>query len=90
MSGQHKYIVAQVEGEPRIFVFPTAIDHDRMWQALECIRFGSDRDWKRSLRQEGSLISAGFVTDDYCHGHSETLGVECRGMADTLLLKGTQ
>mgnify|MGYP001565500443 CR=1 FL=1 len=57
MSGEHKYIVAQVEGEERIFVFPKVIDHDRMWESLEAIRFGSDRNWERKLREEGNVFN---------------------------------
>lgn len=88
MHVEHKYIVAQIEGQERIFLFPKVVDHDRMWECLEAIRFGSDRNWDRKLHEEGSLISAGFVSHGVCHGRSETLRIDSRGTKDTLLLIG--
>lgn len=86
MNGQ-KYIVMQLEGEETIFTFPKSVDHDRMHEALEAIRFGSDRNWGRKYR-EGEAVSAGFVDGGECHGKSETLGLKSRGAVDTKLLKG--
>jgi hypothetical protein len=83
-----KYIVAVVDGAESIFVFPRDVDHDRMKEAIECIRFGSERNWRRKFR-DGEVISAGFVDDEgRCHGRSETLGLESRKDLDTALLRG--
>lgn len=87
-TGQHKYVVMQVEGIQAIFVFPKFVDHDRMVEACAAIRFGSDRNWERKTHAEGDLISAGFVTNGVCHGRSETLDLESRGDLDTALLRG--
>lgn len=83
-----KYIVAVVDGAESIFVFPRDVDHDRMKEAIECIRFGSERNWRRKFR-DGEVISAGFVDDEgRCHGRSETLGLDSRKELDTALLRG--
>lgn len=85
-----KYIVANIEGHEALFVFPRAIDHDRMAEALECIRFGYSHNWERKLHnareKDGVLLSAGFVENGVCHGRSETLGIASRGAKDTALL----
>lgn len=80
-----KYIVTVLEGKEVIFLFPRSVDHDRMKEALEAIRFGTSRDWCRKLR-ESEVISAGFVDRGICHGYSETLDLKSRGDADTALL----
>jgi len=36
--------------------------------------------------QFGTAISAGFITDGQCHGHSESLKLTARPVEDTLLL----
>ncbi|WP_144106850.1 hypothetical protein [Paraburkholderia sp. BCC1886] len=82
-----KYLVAVIEGKETIFVFPRSVDHDRMAEALQAIRFGSERNWRRELHEEGSVISAGFVENATCFGRSETLGLDSRGALDTALLK---
>jgi hypothetical protein len=81
-----KYIVVQLGEKESIFVFPRNIDHDRMFEALEAIRFGSERNWVREIRKNGEAISAGFIDGGRCHGHSETLGLASRGEPDTQLL----
>jgi hypothetical protein len=82
-----KYLVAVVEGKETIFVFPKTVDHDRMAEALQAIRFGSERNWRREIR-EGDVISAGFVDAGFnCHGRSETLDLDSRGEKDTTLLQ---
>lgn len=81
-----KYLVTVLEGEEVIFVFPRSVDHDRMKEAMEAIRFGTSRDWRRKLR-ESEVIAAGFVTNGRCHGKSETLDLESRGEVDTNLLR---
>lgn len=82
-----KYIVAVCEGKESLFVFPREVDHDRMAEAIQAIRFGPERDWKRKFRG-GEVIAAGFVTNGECHGRSETLDLDSRGMLDTVLLTG--
>lgn len=84
----HKYIVMGLGGAESIFVFPSHVDHDHMAEAIGFIRFGRGRDWERKYRMDGEPVSAGFVTDGVCHGHSETLGLKSRGDADTALLNG--
>jgi len=80
-----KYIVMSLAGKEEIFVFPRMVDHDRMAEACERIRFGH-RDWNRLYKQNGECVAAGFIDGGKCHGHSETLGIKSRGEADTKLL----
>lgn len=80
-----KYIVVVLEGEESIFAFPRSVDHDRMFEALQAIRFGPERNWSRKIRCDGEAISAGFVDDGICHGRSETLGLASRSEVDTAL-----
>ena len=80
-----KYIVFELNGKEMIFMFPRQVDHDRMVEAAEAIRFGDHRNWERKLR-DGEIVSAGFVTGGVCHGRSETLDIGSRGKADTDLL----
>jgi hypothetical protein len=82
-----KYIVVQLGEKESIFVFPRDIDHDRMYEALEAIRFGNERNWVREIRRNGEAIAAGFIDNGVCHGRSETLDLDSRGAADTALLK---
>lgn len=82
-----KYIVFELNAKEMIFVFPREVDHDRMAEGCEAIRWGGEHNWRRSLR-DGEPISAGFITNGVCHGRSETLGIESRGDADTALLRG--
>lgn len=82
-----KYIVTSLEDKELIFIFPRDVDHDRMAEAIEAIRFGSSQNWERKLRKDGEMISAGFIDNGKCHGRSETLGINSRDDADTKLLK---
>jgi hypothetical protein len=82
-----KYIVAVVDGKESIFTFPRSVDHDRMAEAINAIRFGSEQNWSRKFRN-GEVIAAGFVDGGSCHGRSETLDLKSRGDVDTLLLRG--
>ena len=84
-----KYIVMQHKGNESIFVFPSIVDHDRMFEALESIRFGESRNWERKYKQ-GEAISAGFITRGKCHGRSETLNLESRPKEDTELFERGQ
>lgn len=82
-----KYIVVMLEGKDQIFIFPKEVDHDRMYEAMEAIRFGTKHDWNRKIRSEGQAVSAGFITAGHCHGRSETLNLDSRPEKDTMLLK---
>jgi hypothetical protein len=86
-----KYIVVNLEGHEAIFVFPKAVNHNRMAEALGAIRFGDGYYWERKLHRarekDGVLISAGFISGGVCLGRSETLGLASRGEADTKLLR---
>lgn len=86
-----KYLVAVIDEKEAMFVFPKTVDHDRMAEALEAIRFGSERNWNRKLFkgvEQGTIIAAGFVSHGMCHGRSETLDLGSRGELDTKLLAG--
>lgn len=85
-----KYLVAVIDDGEAMFTFPKTVDHDRMAEALESIRFGSGRNWDRKLFngvERGSIISAGFISNGTCHGRSETLGLDCRPIIDTALFR---
>lgn len=84
-----KYIVMALADQEEIFVFPRTIDHDRMKEACETIRFGDERNWNRKYRQ-GECVSAGFIDNGVCHGRSETLGLSSRGVVDTKLFAASQ
>lgn len=79
-----KYIVYQDGGTEYLVTFPRSIDHDRMADAMEALRFGSDRNWHR---RQGEVLAAGFVVGGVCQGHSETLDISSRGAVDTALLQ---
>lgn len=80
-----KYVVMRLNDVETIFTFPKSVDHDRMKEALECIRFGDHRNWTRAYR-DGEVVSAGFIDGGQCHGRSETLNLESRPKLDTALL----
>lgn len=84
-----KYIVTMLDDKEVIFTFPNTVSHDRMWEAMECIRFG-DYNWERKL-MDGDLVSAGFVDTESmaCFGRSESLDVDGRGATDTDLLRNS-
>ncbi len=89
-----KYVVFKVKddakqhpGEELLFAFPSSVDHDRMVEACQAIRFGSDRTWDRLFFQ-AEPIAAGFINSHgECHGRSETLDIASRGEVDTKLLE---
>ncbi|MFL9904664.1 hypothetical protein PQR71_42165 [Paraburkholderia fungorum] len=83
-----KYIVVQLGEKESIFTFPRSINHDMMYECLENLRFGNERNWVREIRKNGEAIAAGFIDNGRCYGRSETLGLESRGEADTALLRG--
>ncbi len=85
-KAQMKYIVMALADKEEIFVFPRSVDHDRMAEACEMIRFGSDRNWNRKYR-DGECVSAGFIDNGVCHGRSESLDLSSRPELDTMLLR---
>lgn len=80
-----KYIVAAVNGQEAIYLFPKTIDHDRMFETMGDLLFVNNSGGVGPY-DEGDLISAGFVDDGMCHGRSETLDLASRGELDTRLL----
>lgn len=80
-----KYIVMTLADKEEIFVFPRTVDHDRMFEACESIRFGDSRNWNRKYR-DGECVAAGFIDNGQCHGRSETLAIKSRGEKDSKLL----
>ena len=81
-----KYIVLNLKGEDQIIVFPRIIDHDRMRDAMNAIKFGNDRNWERKYH-DAKLVSAGFIDNGICHGKSESLNIKSRPELDTHLFK---
>jgi hypothetical protein len=79
-----KYIVYQDGNKELLVAFPLAVNHDRMAEALEALRFGGDHNWHR---RQGQIVSAGFIIGGECSGHSETLGISSRKFIDTNLFK---
>ena len=82
-----KYVVISLHGKESIFVFPKEIDHDRFVEGLQAIRFGATHRWERKYR-DGDVVSAGFVENGECVGHSVTLDKSSRPDLDTALLRG--
>lgn len=81
-----KYIVVKLDSVEQIFVFPRAVGHDRMLEAIGAIKVGPDDRWHRRYRL-ATLVSAGFVEGRICFGRSESLGVGSRPTEDSLLLE---
>ncbi len=79
-----KYIVYSDNGHEVMVIFPRSIEHSRMKEALECLRFGTDRDWHRS---QGEVLSAGFLDNGVCSGTSESLDITSRPDLDTDLYR---
>lgn len=80
---EKKYVVAKnEEGKEQIFIFPKEIRHDRFAEALEILKVGPDRNWRRGCYNP---ISAGFTDGKTCYGRSETLNLDSRP-EDTKLL----
>ena len=80
-----KYIVTELDGQEVILTFPRTVDHDRFAEGMQVIRFGDQRHWERKF-VHSKIISAGFVTNARCHGHSQTLNISSRPGPDTALL----
>lgn len=78
-----KYIVYKNGNIENLVAFPHTIDHDRMAEAMEALRFGGPRNWYRRC---GAVVAAGFIDGGQCNGHSETLGIKSRGEVETRLL----
>ena len=77
-----KYIkTTQPNGALEVFIFPLAIDHDRMALMLSIER-GSGTWIKRTP------VSAGFYNESRgCYGNSETLGLTSEMDIDTELVE---
>jgi len=81
-----KYIVIVLADEEHIFVFPECVDHARMREACERIRFGDEKNFNKRYR-DGVVVSAGFIRNGICWGRSETLNLSCRPRVDQELLE---
>jgi hypothetical protein len=80
-----KYIVYQDGDHEYMVAFPKTIDHNRMAEALQMLRFDGPkgpRDWHR---RQGEVVAAGFIQAGVCHGRSETLNIDGRGETDTMI-----
>ena len=71
------------KGNEEIFTFPDTVNHDCMMESLSGIKNSTWGNWERVYREP---VSAGFVTDGFCNGLSETLGLTSGGDRDTNLL----
>ena len=82
-----KYIVTENEdGKQELFMFPRSIPHDAMAEVLGYIKKQTCGNWERVFRQP---VSAGFVTNNACHGSSESLSLKSEP-GDTDLLRAQQ
>lgn len=79
-----KYIVYQDGEKEYMVVFPKAIFHNRMADAIQSLKFGEDHDWHR---HQGEVVSAGFIDGGECHGRSESLNIASRKGIDTMLYR---
>jgi hypothetical protein len=79
-----KYIVYRDGDKDHLITFPNCINHNRMADAMEALRFGDDRDWHR---RQGEVVSAGFIDGGECHGRSESLDIDSRKGIDTMILR---
>lgn len=79
-----KYIVTLLNGKEVLFAFPRCVNHDYFAEGMEAIRFGDHYNWERTLR-DGEIVAAGMITNNKCHGSSETLGIASRPDIDTKL-----
>ena len=79
-----KYIVTvDPDGNEELFIFNDAILHSCFAEALEGIRDADYGNWQRVFRKP---VSAGFIQNGFCHGRSESLGLDSRPQ-DTDILK---
>lgn len=82
-----KFITIKTEeGVELIFTFPDAVAHIWMLEAVHTVKQGGPQNW---IRPYGAApcISAGFVMNGTCYGHSESLNIGARlGGLDTALL----
>lgn len=68
----------------RIFIFPKEINHDEFYRGVS--RLHIYPDWNQKDRISENIVGAGFTDLVTCYGRSETLRIDSRGEADTLLL----
>ena len=82
-----KYIVTTTEaGEEEIFIFPRAVYHNIMAEAVCHLKDRNHGNWKRVQR---TPVAAGFVDNGVCNGRSESLGLRSRPI-DSALLANSQ
>jgi hypothetical protein len=79
-----KYVVMRDEsGKESIFIFSKEIHHDCAAEVFGRIKDQSTGRWNRVFREP---VSAGFTDGVSCHGRSETLNLESRGIVDERLI----
>jgi hypothetical protein len=82
-SPRMKYIVTKSEeAGKQLFIFPKAIDHDRMAHVLSEIAELVDAEYDNFYRKP---VSAGFTNGKSCYGRSETLSLPSDKADDQLL-----
>jgi len=83
-----KYVTLNLLGEDSIILFPKAIAHKEIVEAVRFMKVENGRgQWSRAY-VDLDIVSAGFV--DYagnCHGESISLDVQSRPVEDTELLR---
>lgn len=67
-----------------IFVFPKLINHDVFFRHLHSVPI--EVNWREWEKMELQLLGAGFTDMRQCYGRSETLDINSRGDADSVLL----
>lgn len=78
---QAKYICFEDDNTQHMVVFPKIIDHNRMFQALQCTN-DDTVEWYNI-----DVVSAGFINySGQCYGESQTLDTLSKGKEDTELL----
>ena len=78
-----KYIIYKDGDKEYLVTFPKAIEHKKMAEAMEVMRFGGDHDWHRN---QGKIVGAGFIEAGQCTGSSETLNIGSR-LQDTAIYR---
>jgi hypothetical protein len=81
-----KYIVTKQEnGTEEIFIFPEAVHHKDMAEAVQYLKEHDRLVYGKWRRIEREPISAGFVRGGKCEGNSESLGLRSRPQDSDLL-----
>lgn len=71
-----KYIVIRSRDLELMFTFPYCIVHSHMFATMK-LAFA-----------ESTCVAAGFITNGICHGRSDSLDIDARGVDTELLVRG--